>query len=99
MCFVFFDITDQLKIFGRKIMHPIIAETIDTTKTAAAARSFAFPAFSFLSGMVMSTLTSIEVLISSAAITELIQNNNTHNSSSDTLKMNAVIKTITAAKK
>ena len=80
-------------------MHPIIAETIDTTKTAAAARSFALPAFSFLSGMVRSTFISIDVLINSAAITELMQNNSTHNSSNDTFKMNAVINTTTAAKK
>lgn len=99
MCFVFFDITDQLKIFGRKIMHPIIAETSDTTKTAAAARSFALPALSFLSGIARSTFISIDVLISSADITELMQNNNTHNSSNDTCKMNAVTSTTTAAKK
>ena len=80
-------------------MLPISAETDDTTRTAAAARSFALPALSFLSGMARSTFISIDVLISSAAMTELIQNNKTHNSRRETCNIKAVIRTITAAKK
>ncbi len=77
----------------------MIAETNETTKTAAAAMSFACPARSFLSGIARSTFISIDVLISSAPITELMQNNKMHNSREDILRTNAVIITINAAKK
>lgn len=80
-------------------MDPIIAETNETTKTAAAAKSFALPARSFFSGIARSTLISMEVFINSAAITELMQNNRMHNSSSVTFNMKAVISTTMAAKK
>lgn len=46
------------KILGRKIIQPMMAETIATTSTAAAARSFTCFAVSLMSGESKSVFTS-----------------------------------------
>ena len=58
-----------LIILGIKIINPIIAAAIAETSTAPAAMSLAFLAFSFISGIAISTVVSIAEFTSSNDIT------------------------------
>ena len=75
----------------------MIAEIVQITRTAAAAKSFTCPAFSFRPGDNKSTLISMEVLISSAAITDPIQSKTMHHSRADKWRIIAEIITTEAA--
>lgn len=77
----------------------MIAETIETINTAAAAISLACPAFSFCSGIAKSTVNSSEVLINSAEITLAVHNKTIHHSARAIFKKSPANKTMKAAKK
>jgi len=68
------------------MISPIIAEVIELIKTAAAARSFTRPAFSWYPGEITSIKYSIVVLIISVVITKPMHNIIIIHSTVDTLK-------------
>ena len=82
-----------MRNFGEKIIKPIISAIIAVTKTAAAARSLAIPAYLFFSGLRWSIIFSIEVLTISVAKTSAIQSKIMHHSIFDKLKKNPKDKT------
>lgn len=77
----------------------MIAETIETIKTAAAAISLACPAFSFSSGIAKSTVNSSEVFINSAEITLAEHSKTIHHSTIAIFKKIPANNTRKAAKK